>query len=122
MRVSVDDELARGHVVVADLLFDAGDAPAGRNEEAAGIRIQPALQQGKQGGFAGSVLADDADPLAGIDDEIGLLQQHFGAAAQCQTSGADHGANCSRVSNRIWSSVFSVLSQTGSRSGNAAMK
>src|SRR5690606_26269386 len=122
MRIAIDHKLAGGQVVVADFLFDAGNPPARRNQQRSGVGIQPALQQGEQGGLARPVLADDAHTLARIDDKVCAVQQHFGAAAQGQAGRADHEANCSRVSSRIWSSVFSVLSQTGSKWGKAATK
>src|SRR3546814_20639175 len=102
---------------MADFLFDAGDAPTGGHQQRSGVGVQPALKQREQSGFTCAVLAYDTDALAGIDHKIGAVQQHLGATAQCQTGSANHEASCSLVSIRIWSSVFSVLSLTGSSWG-----
>src|SRR3546814_5682585 len=85
MRVAVDHEFARRHVVMADFLFDAGVAPTGGHQQRSGVGVQPALKQREQSGFTCAVLAYDTDALAGLDPKIGPVQQHPGATAQCQT-------------------------------------
>src|SRR5690606_6238549 len=122
MRVAVDDEFASRPVERGDFLLDAGDAPAVGNGEGARVQVYAALKQGEQSGFARAVLAHEAQALARVDDEVGVLQQYLGAAAKGQAVCAYHDASCSRVSIRIWSSVLAVLSQTGSSSGKALTK
>ncbi|CUI62666.1 Uncharacterised protein [Achromobacter sp. 2789STDY5608621] len=46
--VAVDDEFTRGAVVGVQFLFDAGDAPAGRQRQVAGVQVQRAGQQREQ--------------------------------------------------------------------------
>src|SRR5690606_25560378 len=120
--VAVDDEFARRTVAVRNGLAHAGDFPGLGDAQVARVQVQLALQQGEQRGLARAVLAHDAQALAGIDDEFGVFQQHLDAAPQRDSSCAYHGASCSRVSSRIWSSAVSVLSHTGSSSGKAARK
>ncbi|CFP46848.1 Uncharacterised protein [Bordetella pertussis] len=120
--VAVDDEFARRLRVGGNLLLHAGDAPARGQVQVAGVGVQRAGQQREQRRFARAVLADDADAFAGMHNEIGAVEQHFGAAAQGQARSAYHVFNCSRVSSRIWSEDSAVSSHTGCRSGKAASK
>ena len=122
VHVAIDDEFARGGVGRGNFLLHAGRPPTGGNVERAGICIDLVLQQGKQCGFACPVLADEADPLAGMHDKVGLVQQHLGAAAQGEPACPYHDSSCSRVRSRIWSWAVAVSSHTGSRCANAASK
>jgi hypothetical protein len=67
---------------IADLA-GAGDRPGGRD-------ALPGQHLG-EGGLAGAVAADQADPVAAGDAEGGGLQQDAGSGAQFQAGGSDHG-------------------------------
>src|SRR3546814_13299969 len=82
MRVAVDHEFARRHVVMADFLFDAGDAPTGGHQQRSGVGVQPALKQREHSGFTCAVLAYDTDALAGIEHKIGAVHHPTGHTAQ----------------------------------------
>src|SRR5690606_15193737 len=86
------------------------------------LQVYAALKQGEQSGFARAVLAHEAQALARVDDEVGVLQPYLGAAAKGQAVCAYHDASCSRVSIRIRSPVLAVLTQTGPSSGKALTK
>ena len=122
MAVAVDDELAGRAIAFGDFLFDADDAPGGRQVERPGVGIQPTFQEREEGGLARAVLADDTHALAGIDDEICAIEKYLGTAPENYACTAYHDVNCSRVRSRIWSSLPSVASHTGSSSGKAAWK
>ena len=49
------------------MLVEAGDLEAGSETDGAGVRRQLAGQQAQQGGLAGAVRAEDADPVAAED-------------------------------------------------------
>lgn len=60
--------------------MNAGDTPARRDVEVSGIGVDFVLQQREEGGFARTVLADETDALAGMYDEVGLIQQYLRTA------------------------------------------
>src|SRR3546814_17816167 len=64
MRVAVDHEFARRHVVMADFLFDAGDAQTGGPQQRYGVGVKPALKQRDKIGITCAVLAYATDALA----------------------------------------------------------
>jgi hypothetical protein len=42
--------------------------------------VQLAAQQGEQAGLAGTVRADETDPVARVDDDVGSFEQRLDAA------------------------------------------
>jgi len=76
--------IRRGRVLreVADRT-DAADGAA--------RRLELAGQRPQQGGLAGAVAADQADPVAGSDGERDVGKQKMGADADVDTANGDHG-------------------------------
>ena len=56
-----------------DLLAHMRDAPVSRQQAIARIRMQLAAQQGEQAGFAGTVGADEAGFVAGVQGQLGVF-------------------------------------------------
>ena len=90
--VAVDDELDRRAVERGRLLRHVRDRPAGRQLDVAAVGVQLAAQEREEGRFPAAVRADDADPLAGVDGEVGGVEEQLRAAAEAELAQRDHGA------------------------------
>ncbi len=68
----------------------------GLGEPAAGVGLDEAGGDAQQGGLAGAVAADQADPVTGGDGQAGAGQQRLGAKGQGdileRENGRGHGA------------------------------
>ena len=82
LAVAVHDQIDGRLVAAGGLLGDMGDLPARRHQHLAGVRVQFPLDEGEEARLAAAVGPHQADLLAGIDGEIGALQQEAGATAQ----------------------------------------
>ena len=60
-------------------LAHMGNAPSRGNKAVAAIGRQFAAQQGEQAGFAGTIGADQAGLVAGMQGQLGIFQQTLGA-------------------------------------------
>ncbi|EKE18295.1 MAG: hypothetical protein ACD_10C00048G0005 [uncultured bacterium] len=89
--VAVDDEIGRRLLGFRHVLRHLAHPPLFGNGIVAAIFVQRAVEQGKQRRFAGAVAADQADFLAGVDGDGGLVEQHFRAAAQGNVFENNHG-------------------------------
>ena len=77
-----------GQVAGTRVLRQVAHSPAAAHR--AGMRQRFAGQHLQGGGLAGSVPADQADPVAGLHPERGGLEQDASARAQFQIGGGDH--------------------------------
>ena len=68
-------------------LLHLSHAGAGGEADFAAVGVQVAGDGFQQRGFAGAVAADEADTLAGVDGQVGAVQQ--GAAAHADGEGGD---------------------------------
>ncbi|MCY1522209.1 hypothetical protein D9M68_570540 [compost metagenome] len=82
----------RGVLVEFGFLLDGGYAQAGTAGDVAVVGLGPAVQQPQQGGLAGAVAADEADALASLDGEIGVIQQRVVAIGQLDVGKRDEGS------------------------------
>ena len=89
-RVSVEHVFERRPGIGRGLLSNMGDDPVARPIELAAIRVQLAQDRCEQAGFAAAVGTGDAQPLAGIDAEVGLLKQQPRPAAKRQLFKSQH--------------------------------
>ena len=90
IHISVDDVLDRRALERRGLLGDVRDAPVARQVGIALVGVQLAAQQREQARLAGAVGADQAGALAGVEGEVGALQQRFRATAKGDLREADH--------------------------------
>ena len=67
------------------------DTPALREIDFALIGMQFAAQHGKHARLAGAVGTDQADLVAGVERDVGVLKQDFDAAAECDLGETNHG-------------------------------
>ena len=75
LHVAVEDIVHRQAVEGVHLLAHVGDAPVGGHEAVARVGAELAAQQGEEAGFAGTVGADEADLLAGMQGQFGAFEQ-----------------------------------------------
>ena len=71
--------------------LDGGDAPVARHQAVAGLGVQFAAQQREQARLAAAVRADEADPPAGVELQVGVLDQAAGAAGERELPELDQG-------------------------------
>ncbi len=89
-RIAVDRVFERGALERGRLLRDVGDAPARRVIDLALVGVQLAAQERKEARLPRAVRADQADLVAGIERDVGALEQRFSAAAERDLGEADH--------------------------------
>jgi len=80
VHIAVEDVVHRQAVEGVHLLAHVGDAPVGRHEAVARVGAELAAQQGEEAGFTGTVGADEADLLAGVQGQFGAFEQALGTA------------------------------------------
>src|SRR5690606_19513786 len=90
--VTVEHVIHRQALEVIYLLAHVGDAPVWWQGAVTGVRCQLSEQQGEQARLAGTIGAQQADFLAGVQGQTGVLQQAQGAALQGQGFDLYHGA------------------------------
>ena len=90
LAVAVHDQLDGGLVATGGLLGDVGDLPARRHQDLPGVRVQLPHDEGEEARLAAAVGPHQAELLAGIDGEIGVLQQPAGTAAQFDVTQLQH--------------------------------
>ncbi len=73
--VAFQHAVEQGDVAVGRLLPDLAEAGAGGEADGAAVDADFAGDGFEQGGLAGAVAADQADAAAGVDGEVGLVQQ-----------------------------------------------
>lgn len=78
-----------GVFVQLRLLFDRGHAQPRTAGDVAVVGNGAAIQQPQQRGLAGAVAADEADALAGLDGEVGVVQQRMVAIGQLDVGQGD---------------------------------
>jgi len=101
-----DDVKDGGVLVELGFLFDRGHAQARRAGDIAVVGQGAAIEQAEQRGLAGAVAADEADALAGLDGEVGVVQQRVVAIGQLDVGQGDercegHVVVVSAASRRI---------------------
>src|SRR5690606_25622629 len=101
MVIAVDHEFPRRSVAFGDFLLYADDSPRRGDFQCPCVRIQTPLKQSKQGRLSCSVLSYNSDPFTGVDDEVGAIQQYFGATTQYDSRSTYHDSSCSLLSRRI---------------------
>jgi hypothetical protein len=89
--IAADHEIGRRLAGLRHVLRHLRHAPLPGQREVAAILVQGAVEQGEQGRLAGAVAADQADALAGIEGDVGTVEQDFGAPAQDDVLQMDHG-------------------------------
>ena len=80
--VAFEHELGRALVGLGHVLGDFADAPARRHADVAGVGLQAVGQQREKRRLAGAVAADQADLLAGLQHDAGLVEDQLDAAAE----------------------------------------
>ncbi|MNQ70181.1 hypothetical protein D3C85_848120 [compost metagenome] len=78
-----------GAIVQLGFLFDGGDAQSRAAGDGAVVGQCPAVEQPEQRGLARAVAADEADALAGLDGEVGMIQQWVVAIGQLDVGQGD---------------------------------
>ncbi len=91
--VALDDEVGRALLGLRHVLRHLRHAPLRRDRVVAGVFVQRAVEQAEQGGLAGAVAADQADLFAGVEGDVGAVEQHLGATAQNNILEGNHGRN-----------------------------
>ncbi|MNR12312.1 hypothetical protein D3C85_1286620 [compost metagenome] len=76
--IRVADHVEDGGVVVQlGFLFDGCDAQARTAGDGAVVGLRSAVEQPEQRRLPGAVAADEADAFAGLDGEVGMIQQRM---------------------------------------------
>jgi len=96
----------RGVVVELGFLFDGGHPQAGAARDRAVIGLRAAVQQSEERGLPCAVAADEADALAGLDGEVGMVQQRMVSVGELNVGQGDesfegHVVLVSAASKRI---------------------
>ena len=107
--VAVDHIFKRRAVQCRGFLCHVRHAPLRRDFDAAAVGVQATLQQAEQRGLAGSVGADQPDMLAGIEGDIGGIEQRFDAPGETQGLQANHGGALSSGAFRGHSEASGAL-------------
>ncbi len=94
--IAVEHELDGGLRQWRGLLAHGGDAPVTWHQAVACLGVQVAAQQREQARLAAAVRADHADPPAGMDLQVGFLDQAAGAAGEGELAQLDHDGAGSR--------------------------
>ena len=89
-RVAVENVVERSTLDRWRLLHHMRQAPATGHEDIAPIRVQLPAQQREQRGLAGAVGADEADALARVERDGGVLEERLGAAREGKVFESDH--------------------------------
>src|SRR5260221_13660987 len=89
--VAVDRVLERSALECRRLLRDISDAPARGVVDLALVRVQLAAQEREQARLPRSVRADETDPVAGVERDVGAFEQRFRAAAERGLGEAEQG-------------------------------
>ena len=88
----VADHVEHGGVLVQlGFLLDGGHAQARAASDVAIVGQGPAIEQPEQRGLAGAVAADQADAFAGLDGEVGMVQQRVMAVGQLDVCQGNEG-------------------------------
>ncbi len=96
------------------LLHHAGDARAGRDPGVAGIQVGDSGQDAQQRRLAGAVAADEPDAFAGIELEIGGVEQRMVAERQAGArKGDQRHAGSRQRRRRLARAARSVHAGTG---------
>ena len=100
----IADDIEHGGVLVQlGFLFDRGDAQARIAGDIAVVRQRPAVEQPQQRRLAGAVAADEADALAGLNGEVGVVQQRMVAVGQLDVGKSDESSE-----GHVWSRFCGV--------------
>jgi hypothetical protein len=118
--VAVDGVLDRRPVERGGFLRDVRDAPVARDVDVAGVGVQLVPQQREQAGLARAVGADQAGALAGVEDQVGLLEQELGAAPQADPREPDQEMTLTSQSESIGNASTSAM-RIASAARNTAM-
>src|SRR5690606_18460844 len=102
-----------GPVVQDRLLFGGGHAQAGGARDLAVVRLGAAIEQAQQRRLAGAVAADQADALAGLDGEVGVVEQRVVAVGQLDAGEGNEG--CQSHEKKLPDAEQPVLSQEACR-------
>src|SRR5689334_2783608 len=82
LAVAVEDELERRAFTRGRFLPDVGEYPRWRQLDRTRLGQELAADQCEEARFAGAVRSDDADLLAGVHGERGVLEQALAAARE----------------------------------------
>lgn len=95
--IPVEDVVERGSVDRRGFLCDMGDRPFRWQVTFAGIGSELALYQCEEAGFSGAIDADEPHAPAGVNTEVGGIEQQAGAPAKGKLGQAQHGAECIKL-------------------------
>ncbi len=116
--VDVADHVEHGGVFVQlRFLFDRGHAQARAAGDVAIVGHGAAVEQPQQRGLAGAVAADEADALAGLDGEVGVVQQRMVAIGQLDVGQGDERCESHVVSRSCGGVSGSSRIVAGTRAG-----
>ena len=114
------------HFGLGHVLGDLADRPLARDFSLALVVLQAIRQHREQARLAGAVAPDQADFLARLQRDAGVVEDDFGATSQRDIAQRDHGLAAffmdSWVTNNTCFSPADVSIQANSSCGNAASK
>ncbi|MNI25334.1 hypothetical protein D3C73_789790 [compost metagenome] len=87
-----DDVVHRGVFIQLRFLFDRGHAQPRAAGDVAIVGDGAAVKQPQQRRLAGAVAADEANALAGLDGEVGVIQQRVVPIGELDVGKSDEGS------------------------------
>src|SRR5205823_4698484 len=88
--IAVDRVLDRRSLERRGFLRHMRDAPVRGHLDVAFVRVQLAAQHREEARLARAVGADETDALAGVEGEVGTLEERLGAAPESDLRETDH--------------------------------